>query len=109
MVAHSPRPTGILAFQRTFLLLPVAFEYRRIQIQTVPVAALRKPFHHPLRHRFKETLHFPHAKPQKQIPDRVIAGKTVDSQQPMQRPVASQQLVCANRRAPAATEIKNAM
>ena len=45
--------------------------------------ALGNPFHHPLCHGLEEALHFSHAEAQKQIPNRVITGESVDSQQTM--------------------------
>src|SRR5260370_15498584 len=73
------------------LLLAVAFEDCRIQVQGVALWPLCQALHLPLRQRFKQALHLAHAELAKQIADSIVGGKTVHAQQRMQRAISSQQ------------------
>ncbi len=48
--------TGVVSFKRP-LLMAIALEDRRIQVQGVAVAALRQALHLPFRERFEQALH----------------------------------------------------
>jgi hypothetical protein len=90
MVTEPSGTPRVVAFPLAFLVLSMAFEHRRIQVQTMAFGTRLQPLHHPLRYRLEEALHFPHPKTQKQIANRVITGEPIDPQQTMQRPVAPQ-------------------
>src|SRR5260370_25089657 len=90
MMAGTTVFAWVVPFERT-LLLAVAFEDCRIQVQGVALWPLWQALHLPLRQRFKQALHLAHAELAKQIADSIVGGKTVHAQQRMQRAISSQQ------------------
>ena len=79
MVAGASVFARVVSFKRT-LLLAVAFEDGRIQVQCVAISALRQTLHLPLSQRFEEALHLAHAECAKQIADGIVGREPVQAQ-----------------------------
>src|SRR5579884_3270566 len=83
------RPPGLLRVVTLLrpLLPPVTLKHRRVQVQTVALAAERHPLQLPRPQRLIHPDYHPLREALEQIPDRAVGWKTLD---PHQRPVGPQ-------------------
>jgi hypothetical protein len=87
MVTGTPMLARVMSFERSFLL-SVALEHRRIQVQPSRRGGRRSICHSAKGSNTRCTC--PISKPPKQIADSVIDGKALQTQQCMQRAIATQ-------------------
>src|ERR1700747_2577285 len=89
MMTGPPMLARVVSFKRT-LLLTIALEDSRIQVQRVALGARRQTLHLPLGQRFEQALHLSHAKAPKQVADGIVSGEPLQAQQRVQSAIGAQ-------------------